>query len=207
MLTEFIQIFPENPDTRKIDQVVKILKNGGVIIYPTDSVYALGCDLYHPKALDKLKVLKETKKVDFSIICLDMSNISEFTRPLDRPTFKLIKRALPGPFTFILNSSNKIPKILGGGKKSIGVRIPDHQIPLQIVTELGNPLITTSIKDDDDVLEYSSDPEQIFPRYDGLVDVVIDGGYGNVIPSTVVDCTSGEPEIIRQGLGNLEMYL
>ena len=207
--TSFIKLYPENPDPRKIDQVVSILKNGGVIIYPTDTVYGMGCDIFNSKAVDRVKQLKNIsgRKVDFSFICYDLSHIAEYTKSLPTPTFKLMKKALPGPFTFILNASNKVPKILNTSKKTVGIRVPDNNIPREIVRALSNPIITTSIHDDDEVLEYSTDPELIFEKYQGKVDAVIDGGYGQITASTVVDCTEDTPVVLREGLGNIDDYL
>lgn len=208
METEFIKLYPDNPDPRKLDQIVKCLNNDGVIIYPTDTVYGMGCSIMSSKAIDKVKRLKQMKgKTNFSFICYDLSHISEYTKPFPNAVFKLMKKALPGPFTFILNASNKVPKLLNASKKTVGIRVPDNNIPRDIVNTLGNPIITTSIHDDDEVIEYSTDPELIFEKYDGLVDIVIDGGYGEVIASTVVDCTGNEPEMIREGLGDLSQYL
>lgn len=209
MKTEFVKLYPDNPDNRKIDQIVKTLRNGGVIIYPTDTIYGMGCDIFNSKAIDTIKRLKniKSKKTDFSFICYDLSHISEYTKSLSTPIFKLMKKALPGPFTFILNSNNKVPKMLNASKKTIGIRIPNNNIPRVIVQELGNPIITTSILDEDEILEYSTDPELIFEKYDGLVDLVIDGGFGQNVASTIVDCTTDEPEIIREGLGDLSEYL
>lgn len=209
MKTEFIKLYPDNPDIRKIDQIINVLRKGGIIIYPTDTVYGMGCDIFNTKAIDQIKRLKniKSKKVDFSFICYDLSHISEYTKSLSTPTFKLMKKALPGPFTFILNSNNKVPKMLNASKKTIGIRIPDNNIPRDIVKELGNPIITTSILDEDEILEYSTDPELIFEKYNGLVDIVIDGGVGQNVASTVVDVTMDEPEIIREGLGDLSDYI
>lgn len=209
MDTQLIKLFESNPDPRKIDQIVAILRNGGVIIYPTDTVYGMGCDIFNGKAVEKIKRLKniKTKKNDFSFICYDLSHIAQYTKSLPTPTFKLMKKALPGPFTFILNSSNKVPKLLNASKKTVGIRVPNNNIPRDIVRALENPIITTSILDDDEVLEYSTDPELIYEKYEGLVDVVIDGGYGQVTASTVVDCTSDEPNILREGLGDLSEFL
>lgn len=206
MSAELIKLFPENPDQRKIDHVVEVLKNGGVIIYPTDTIYGIGCDLFNRQAVDRLCRIKEIKpkSLNLSFICYDMSHISEYVRGMDTPTFKILKRALPGPYTFILESSSKVPKILKVNKKTVGIRIPDHNIPRQIVQTLGNPIVTSSIKDDDKVIEYTTDPEHIFDEFKNLVDIVIDGGYGGNIPSTVIDCTTGEPEVIREGLGDTE---
>lgn len=209
MKTTFYKIYEENPDFRLIQETVRLLRQGGVIIYPTDTVYGLGCDIFNTKAIEKIKQLKQIKgkKLDLSFICYDLSNIATYTRALPNPVFKLMKKTLPGPFTFILNSSNRVPKILNASKKSVGIRIPDNNIPRDIVKELGNPIITTSIKDDDQVLEYSTDPELIYEKYDGLVDLVIDGGYGQNTPSTIVDCTTEEPILIREGLGDLSKFI
>lgn len=203
MTAELIKLYPENPDQRKIDQVVKALKDGAIIIYPTDTIYGLGCDLFNRKAIDKLCRLKELKPKNFnlSFICANMSDISQYVKQLDTPIFKLMKKALPGPYTFILNSNNHVPKILGVNKNTVGIRMPDHNVPRMIVEKLGNPLVTTSIKDDDQIIEYTTDPDQIFYEYQHQVDIVIDAGYGGNIPSTIIDCTSGVPELIRQGLG------
>lgn len=206
MSAELIKLFPENPDQRKIDKVVNVLRKGGVIIYPTDTIYGIGCDLFNRQAVDRLCRIKEIKpkSLNLSFICYDMSQVSEYVKGMDTPTFKILKRGLPGPFTFILDSNSKVPKILGVNKKTVGVRIPDHNIPRQIVQSLGNPIITSSIKDDDKVIEYTTDPEHIYDEFKHLVDLVIDGGYGGNIPSTVIDCTSGEPEVLREGLGIAE---
>jgi tRNA threonylcarbamoyl adenosine modification protein (Sua5/YciO/YrdC/YwlC family) len=207
MQTQFIKLYPDNPDKNKIQQIVKVLRNGGVIIYPTDTVYGMGCDIFNSKAIDRIKRIKQLKgnKINMSFICYDLSNISEYTQSLPTPVFKLMKKTLPGPFTFILNSSNKVPKILNTSKKTVGIRVPDNNIPRDIVNELGSPIITTSIKDDDEVIEYSTDPELILEKFDGLVDIVIDGGYGNITPSTVIDFTGSEPDIVREGLGDLSL--
>ncbi|MFY0627043.1 MAG: threonylcarbamoyl-AMP synthase [Reichenbachiella sp.] len=209
METDFIKLFENNPDPKKIGQVVSILRKGGIIIYPTDTVYGMGCDIFNAKAVEKIKRLKniKSKKSDFSFICYDLSHIAQYTKSLPTPTFKLMKKALPGPFTFILNSSNKVPKILNASKKTVGIRIPDNNIPREIVRELENPIITTSIHDDDDILEYSTDPELIYEKYNGHVDAVIDGGYGQITASTVIDCTEDEPTIIRKGLGDLSEFI
>ncbi|MFT5771347.1 MAG: tRNA threonylcarbamoyl adenosine modification protein (Sua5/YciO/YrdC/YwlC family) [Algoriphagus sp.] len=206
MPAEFIKLYEENPDPRRISQIVDILRDGGVVIYPTDTVYGMGCDITSQKAIDRICKIKgiNPKKHNFSIICADMSNIAEFTRIITKPVFKLMKKAFPGPFTFILDASNQVPKILHSKKKTIGIRIPNHSIPLLLVKELGNPILTTSINDEDEVVEYSTDPELIFEKYENLVDVVIDGGYGQNIASTILDCTGNEIEILRQGLGKLE---
>lgn len=210
MKAELIKLFPENPEERKIEHIANVLRTGGVIIYPTDTVYGLGCDIFNPKAIDRVLQIKglKGKKTDLSFICYDLSHISEYTKSLNNTTFKLMKKALPGPFTFILKSSSKVPKILNASKKTVGIRVPDNSIPREIVKALGNPIITTSIKDDDEMVEYSTDPSLIYEKFEQQVDVIIDGGYGNLSPSTVVDCTDDyEINVVREGLGDLSEYL
>lgn len=201
-----IRIHPDNPSPRQIDTVVEILKKGGIIIYPTDTVYGLGCDIFNAKAVEKIARIKgvKTEKAHFSFICHDLSHLSYYTRQISNPVFKIMKRYLPGPFTFILEASSNIPKIFKNKKKTVGIRIPNHNIPLEIVKKLGNPLLTTSIHDYDKVIDYTTDPEIIYENFGHIVDVIIDGGYGNNIPSTVIDCTLDPPEILRQGLGVYE---
>lgn len=208
MPAELLKIHPLNPEQRKIKQVVEVLKRGGIIVYPTDTIYGIGCDLMNRKAIEKLCHILNIKpqKLDLSFICHDLSHISEYVRRIDTPVFKLLKKALPGPFTFILESSSKVPKILNVNKKTVGIRIPDHAVPRMIVEELGNPLITSSIKDDDVIKEYTTDPEEMYEDLKHVIDIVIDSGAGGNIPSTVVDCTSHEIQIIRQGLGDLNQY-
>ena len=205
MSARLLHIHPDNPQERLIDQVVDELRKGAVIIYPTDTIYGIGCDIYNSKAIDKLCRIKGVKaeKTSFSFICSDLSNISEYARSISTPIFKLMKRTLPGPFTYILNASSQVPKLLQKKKKTVGIRIPDNKIVLEIVERLGNPIITTSLKVDDEILEYPTDPELIFEDYQNQVDFVIDGGYGNIDASTVVDCTGDEPEVIREGAGEL----
>ena len=200
-----IEIHPKNPDERKIKQVVDCLKNGGLIIYPTDTVYGLGCDIYNTKAIEKLARLKGIKpeKANFSFICNDLSHISEYTIGLETTVFKLMKRTLPGPFTYILKANNSIPKLFKNNKKTEGVRIPDNQIARTIVKELGNPIVSTSIHNGDAIIDYLNDPYEIHEQFEKLVDIVIDGGMGDIEPSTLVDCTGDEPIIIRQGKGVL----
>ena len=202
-----LSIHPENPDERKIKQVVECLRGGGTVIYPTDTVYGIGCDLHSARAVEKVARIKSVKlqKANFSIICFDLSHISDFTKTIDNSTFKVMKKALPGPFTFILPANGNVPKLFKSNKKTIGIRVPDHNIPRTIVRELGNPIITSSIHDEDDIIEYTTDPELIHEKYENKVDIVIDGGYGNIEASTVVDCTDGF-EIVRQGIGVLEDY-
>lgn len=194
-------MYAENPAERQIQRIVKVLKNGGVIIYPTDTVYGIGCDITKPKAIEKVAQLKGVKaaKANFSFICYDMSHLADFTKPLTNNVFKLMKRNLPGPFTFILEANNNVPKLFKANRKSIGIRIPDNNIIREIVKELGNPILTTSLKADDEIIEYTTDPELIYEDYQNLVDIVVDGGYGGNIASTVIDCTSDELEIIRMG--------
>jgi tRNA threonylcarbamoyl adenosine modification protein (Sua5/YciO/YrdC/YwlC family) len=203
MAAELIKIHPVNPELRKINRVVDVLRNGGIIVYPTDTIYGIGCDLTNRKAVERLCRIMDIKpqKLDLSFICHDLSHISEYVKRIDTPMFKLLKKSLPGPYTFIFESSSKVPKILDVNKKTVGIRIPNHSIPRMIVEELGNPLITSSIKDDDHIKEYTTDPEEIYEDFKNQVDIVIDGGAGGNIPSTVVDCTGDELVIIRQGLG------
>jgi tRNA threonylcarbamoyl adenosine modification protein (Sua5/YciO/YrdC/YwlC family) len=204
-----IRIYPENPNPKAIDQIVQVLRRGGLIIYPTDTVYGLGCDITNHKAIEAIARIRHIKpeKANFSFICHDLSNLADYTKSIDNTVFRVLKKALPGPFTFILNASGKVPKLLSSNKKTVGIRIPDNNIAREIVKQLGNPILSTSIRDEDDILEYSTDPELIHEKYQDLVDVVIDGGYGGNIASTVVDVTTGEFEVIREGKGDLEMYL
>ena len=207
MSAKLIRIHPDNPEERKILEVVDILKNGGVVIYPTDTVYGIGCDIFNARAVERVSRIKNIKPTNLSFICYDLSHISEYTSHLSTSVFKVMKKALPGPFTFILEASAKVPKLLHANKKTVGIRIPNHSITRLIVKELGNPIITTSIKDEDEVIEYSTDPSLIYEKFEKLVDIVIDGGYGGNIPSTIIDCSQGEFEIIREGAGRIEQYL
>lgn len=202
----FLEIHPKNPDSRKIQQVVDTLSKGGLVIYPTDTVYAIGCDIYQTKAIERLCLIKGIKpeKMSFSFICNDLSHISQFTQSLDTPIYKLMRRYLPGAYTFILKANNTIPKLFKNKKKTIGIRIPDHNIPRVIVEQLGNPIITTSIHHDDEIIDYITDPYLINEQFGHLVDIVIDGGIGGIIPSTIIDCTNGYPELIRQGKGEVD---
>ena len=201
-----IKIYPENPAPKHVKMVIDVLENGGVIIFPTDTVYALGCSINKPKALDKIAQLKGIKKekANFSFLVNNVSMLSDFTKPFDNKTFRLMRKNLPGPFTFILNANSNIPKIFQSKKKTIGFRIPENNIIASIIEELGSPLVSTSIHDEDEILEYTTDPELIHEKYKDRVDLVIDGGYGDNVASTVVDCTGDEPEILRQGKGILE---
>ncbi len=198
-----IQIHPETPAPRQIERVVEVLKSGGIIIYPTDSVYGIGCDITHPKAIEKIAQMKgiKTEKANFSFICYDLSSLSEYAKLTNKSVFKLMKKNLPGPFTFILEASNKVPKLLKSKRKTVGIRIPDNNIIREIVKCLGNPILNTSVHDDDEIIEYTTDPELIYENYKDIVDIVIDGGYGNNEPTTVIDCTKEDIEIIRQGKG------
>jgi tRNA threonylcarbamoyl adenosine modification protein (Sua5/YciO/YrdC/YwlC family) len=204
-----IKIYPENPNEKVIQQVVDVLTKGGIIIYPTDTVYGMGCDISNSKAIEKICKIRGIKpeKANFSFICYDLSHISDFTRQIDNETYRVIKKALPGPFTFIFNANKNVPKLLSSNKKTVGIRVPDNTIARSIVKMLGNPIISTSIHDDDEIIEYSTDPELIHEKYEDIVDLVIDGGYGDNEPSTIVDCSEGEFEIIRQGKGDLDLYL
>lgn len=206
MAAELLKIHPGNPEMRKIDRVVAKLRQGSIVIYPTDTIYGIGCDLFNKKAVEKLCQIRGIKpqKLNLSFICFDISQISEYVKRIETPVFKILKRHLPGPYTFILESSSKVPKVLDVNKKTVGIRIPNHAIPQMIVQSLGNPIITSSIKDDDQIKEYTTDPEEIYEDLKHVVDVVIDGGIGGNIPSTIVDCTKDEPEIIRQGLGEFD---
>jgi len=201
-----IKIHPDNPNERQINQVVEILSKGGVIIYPTDTVYGMGCDINNSKAVERIARIKgiNLEKANFSFVCHDLSHISDFTKPLNNDVFKLLKRNLPGPFTFILEANNNVPKLFKSKKKTVGIRIPDNNIAREIVRLLGNPIMSTSIHDIDNIVEYTTDPELIHERFENLVDAVIDGGYGNNVASTVVDCSIGSVEILRQGIGILE---
>lgn len=201
-----VKIYPENPNERDIRHVVEVLKNGGIIIYPTDTVYGLGCDITNFKAVERIARLKNVsvEKSNFSFICSDLSHLSDFSKPISNQLFKLLKRYLPGPFTFILHANSNVPKYFKGKKKTVGIRIPDNSIVLEIVRVLGNPILSTSIHDEDEIIEYSTDPELIHEKYKDITDLVIDGGYGDNVPSTIVDCTGDVPEIVRQGKGIFE---
>ena len=204
-MAQFIRIYNENPNPKEIAKVVKVLQSGGLVIYPTDTVYGLGCDITNTKALEKIAQIKGVKleKANFSFICNDLSHLSDYVKQIDSVTFKILKRALPGPYTFVLPGSNNLPKVFKK-KKTVGIRIPDNSIIRTLVAELGNPIISTSIRDDDDVLEYTTDPELIFEKWQNLVDVVVDGGYGDNEPSTVIDLTD-VPEVIREGKGSIDI--
>jgi tRNA threonylcarbamoyl adenosine modification protein (Sua5/YciO/YrdC/YwlC family) len=202
-----IEIQPESIDKRLINQAVETLKSGGIIVFPTDTVYAMGCDLYNKKALTKLAKMKDVKlsKANFAIICPDLSHLSEYVKQIDRSTFKLLKHNLPGPFTFILSATNEVQRLFESNRQEIGIRIPNNKIILELASALGNPIATTSLHNNqDEILDYFVDPYAIYEQLDDQVDLIIDGGMGRLEASTVVDCTSGEPVIIRQGEGQLE---
>ncbi|MDX9881360.1 MAG: L-threonylcarbamoyladenylate synthase [Prolixibacteraceae bacterium] len=201
-----LKIYNENPDPRQIRKVAEVLRNGGIIIYPTDTVYGLGCDITNARAVEKVARIKgvDVEKSNFSFICSDLSHLSDYTRPIPNPVFKIIKKYSPGPFTFILNANNNVPKYFKGKKKTVGIRVPDNNIIHEIVKELGNPILSSSVHDEDEIIEYTTDPELIEEKFADLVDLVIDGGYGGNIPSTILDCTDDYPLIIRQGKGVFE---
>ena len=209
MAAELLKIHPDNPEQRKIAKVVEVLRDGGVVIYPTDTIYGIGCDIFNQRAVERVCQIKGVKadKTQLSFICQDISHISEYVRNLSNPVFKVMKKALPGPYTFLLESSTKVPKIINAKKKTVGIRVPDHNIPRMLVEQLGHPIITTSIHDDDTIKGYTTDPEEIFEKFKNLVDIVIDGGAGNNTPSTIVDCTGDTFEVVRQGAGDLTPYL
>lgn len=203
---KLIKLYNENPNPKTINNIVSELRNGAVIIYPTDTIYGIGCDIYNKKAVERVARItgQNPAKANFSIICHDLSQLSDYSKPISNDVFKVMKKNLPGAFTFILNANNNVPKLFSGKKKTIGIRIPDNNIIRELVKELGNPVITTSIHDDDEIVEYSTDPELIHEKYEKLVDIVIDGGFGDNTPSTVIDCTDNALEIIREGKGILE---
>lgn len=205
-MAQFVKIYNDNPNEAALKKVVEVLRNGGIIIYPTDTVYGLGCDITNTKALERVAKLKGIKleKANLSFICYDLSHISDYVKQIDTSTFKLLKRALPGPYTFILPGNNDLPKVFKN-KKTVGIRVPDNNIIRSIVNTLGNPIISTSIHDEDEVLEYSTDPELIFEKWQNLVDLVIDGGYGDNTPSTVIDLSGYEPVVVREGKGSLDI--
>jgi tRNA threonylcarbamoyl adenosine modification protein (Sua5/YciO/YrdC/YwlC family) len=206
-MAEFIKIYEENPNPKEIAKVVKVLKAGGLIIYPTDTVYGLGCDINNLKALERVARIKNVKleKSNFSFVCEDLSNLSDYVKQIDTSTFKILKRALPGPYTFILPGAKSLPNPFKK-KKTVGIRVPDNSIAIEIVKQLGNPIISTSIHDEDEVLEYTTDPELIYEKWNHLVDLVIDAGYGDNQASTVIDLSEDEPIIVREGKGSLEIF-
>lgn len=205
-MSEFIKIYEDKPSEAAIKKAVEVLRNGGLVIYPTDTVYGLGCDITNSKALERIAKIKGIKleKANFSFVCSDLSNISDYIKQIDTATFKILKRALPGPYTFILPGNNELPKEFRK-KKTVGIRVPNNNIALQIVAMLGNPIVSTSIHDEDEVLEYSTDPELIFEKWQNKIDLVIDGGYGDNVASTIIDLSGYEPEVIREGKGSLDI--
>ena len=205
-MAQFIKLYNENPNEKEIAKIVEILRNGGLIIYPTDTVYGLGCDITNTKALEKIARIKGVKleKANFSFVCSDLKNLSDYVKQIDSSTFKLLKRALPGAYTFIMQGNNNLPKDFKK-KKTVGIRVPDNLIARTIVERLGNPIVSTSIYDEDDVIEYTTDPELIFEKWQNLVDIVIDGGYGDNTASTVIDLSGDEPVVIREGKGDIDI--
>ncbi|APA00584.1 L-threonylcarbamoyladenylate synthase [Flavobacterium commune] len=205
-MAEFIKIYEDKPSEAAIAKVVKVLRDGGLVIYPTDTVYGLGCDITNSRALEKIAKIKGVKleKAKFSFICHDLSNLSDYVKQIDTATFKILKRALPGPYTFILPGNNNLPREFKK-KTTVGIRVPENNITLEIVRVLGNPIVTMSIRDEDDVVEYTTDPELIFEKWQNLVDMVIDGGYGDNVASTIIDLSGHEPEVIREGKGSLDI--
>ena len=206
-MAELIKIYEENPNPKQIAKVVQVLRKGGLVIYPTDTVYGLGCDITNTRALEKIARIKGIKldKANWSFICADLSNLSDYVRQIDTPTFKILKRALPGPYTFVLPGSSNLPKDFKK-KKTVGIRVPNNSIAQALVRELGNPIVSTSIYDEDELLEYTTDPGLIYEKWDNLVDIVIDGGYGDNVASTVIDLSGDEPLILREGKGSLDIF-
>jgi len=206
-MAQFIKLYQENPDSNRLDQIATVLRKGGLVIYPTDTVYGLGCDITNTRALERIARIKGIKlaKANWSFICADLSNLSDYVRQIDTATFKILKRALPGPYTFVLPGNNNLPKDFKK-KKTVGIRVPDNTIVTSLVEVLGNPIVSTSIHDEDDVLEYTTDPELIFEKWQNLVDIVIDGGYGDNVASTVIDLSEGEPQVLREGKGSLDIF-
>ncbi len=207
IMAELIRIYEENPNAKEIKKVVDVLKKGGIIIYPTDTVYGLGCDINNIRALERVAQIKGIKleKANFSFVCHDLSNLSDYVKQIDTTIFKILKRALPGAYTFILPGAKTLPHPFKK-KKTVGIRVPGNNIALELVKQLGRPIISTSIHDEDEIIEYTTDPELIHEKWNNLVDVVIDGGYGDNMPSTVIDLSEGEPVVIREGKGSLDIF-
>jgi tRNA threonylcarbamoyl adenosine modification protein (Sua5/YciO/YrdC/YwlC family) len=204
----FLRIHPENPSLRQIGMVVECLNDGGIVICPTDTVYGLTCDIFKSKAIERIARIKGIKpeKANFSFICHDLSQLSDFTKPISNNIYKMMKRAFPGPYTFIVEANNTVPKYIQNKKKTVGIRIPDNNIPVEIVRLLGHPIMSTSIHDEDDIIEYTTDPELIYEKYQDIVDIVVDGGYGRNEASTVINCVNHDFEVIREGLGSLDIF-
>jgi tRNA threonylcarbamoyl adenosine modification protein (Sua5/YciO/YrdC/YwlC family) len=200
-----LRIHPDNPSDRQINTVVECLADGGVIIFPTDTIYAMGCDIFKQRAIDRISQIKGIKKekANFSFLCHDLSHLSDYTRPISNDVFKLMKSTLPGPFTYILEANTNVPKILHRKKKTVGIRVPANNIITEIIRRLGNPVMSTSIRDEDEIVEYITDPELIHEKFGNLVDIVIDGGFGDNEPSTIIDCTGEEILVVREGKGKL----
>lgn len=207
MRAELLRIHPENPEIKKINHVVDVLRQGGVVIYPTDTVYGIGCDLMNKHGLSNLLKIKglKAKNLNFSFLCTDLSQISEYTKPIPNQVFKTMKKCLPGPFTFLLPANSHLPKILDQSKRTVGVRVPDNSIVTTLVSHLGNPILSASIKDQDEIIEYTTDPSIICDDYGNLVDCIIDGGLGGNEPSTVVDCAQGDVILVREGAGDIDL--
>jgi len=205
-MATLVKLYNDNPNPKEVKKVVDCLRNGGLVVYPTDTVYGLGCDITNNRALERIAQIKGVKlaKANFSFICKDLSGLSDYVRQIDNATFKLLKRTLPGPYTYILPGSNNLPTVFKK-RKTVGIRVPDNTICTTIVKELGNPIVSTSIHDEDEVIEYTTDPELILEKWDHLVDIVVDGGYGGNIPSTVIDLTKGEPVLVREGKGDIDI--
>jgi tRNA threonylcarbamoyl adenosine modification protein (Sua5/YciO/YrdC/YwlC family) len=204
-----LRIHPQTPDPRQLSKAIDVLRDGGVIIYPTDGVYAFGCDITKNKALERIAKLKgiRVEKADFSVVFDQISRLIDYTRPVDTPVFKLMKSCLPGPYTFILNANNSVPKLFKNNKRTLGIRIPDNKICMELVRGLNGPIISSSVHDEDEIVEYTTDPDLIHERYKDQVDLIIDGGYGALIPSTIIDCTGDEPILIRQGAGEVDLQI
>ena len=205
-MTQFIKLYNENPNEKEIAKIVEVLRDGGLIIYPTDTVYGLGCDITNTKALEKIARIKGVKleKANFSFVCSSLKNLSDYVKQIDSSIFKLLKRALPGPYTFIMQGNNNLPKDFKK-KKTVGIRVPDNAIAQLIVERLGNPIVSTSIYDEDDVIEYTTDPELIYEKWQNKVDIVIDGGYGDNVASTVIDLSGDVPVVVREGKGDISV--
>lgn len=203
-----LELHPQNPNPRHLKTIIECLKDGGIIIYPTDTVYGMGCDIFQHKAVERICRIKQIdpKKAHFSFICYDLSHLSDYAKSVDTPIFRVLKKALPGPYTFILNASREVPKLLKTKRDTVGIRVPDNNICRTIVKELGNPVMSTSLPVEEYVEEYT-DPEIIHDKFGKLVDIVVDGGPGGMRFSTVIDCTSGEPELVREGVGSYDAVL